>query len=117
MNEIQELPEEVRRARQSIAQRARAGDVEARWEVLKEAWVIGLSVWRLKLGGSNQCAVCKKRTKSSKTPFCAAHSLWVHYWIPHSGPDDGQLIRNTLSNLDGLGARDVADEDDGADRG
>ena len=82
------MPPEVLRARKELAERALDDRSLHLMGVIEEARIVTSSTWRMKLGGSSECAVCDVELDEDRTNLCEEHSDFRFLWRRHAGTAD-----------------------------
>ena len=79
------VPDAVQRAREELARRLLANPSIHLMGVLEAERIVVSSTWRMKSGGSFECAVCGKRCGRGRRDLCPDHDDYRFVWYHHAG--------------------------------
>ena len=99
-----DIPDDVQRAREEIARRAAVDGVGPSPQDRARAWILVASTWRMKLGGSDMCAVCNRRCSKGLRDLCRDHRAYQFLWQHHSwhGEEQWRFTVRQLHDIAGL---------------
>lgn len=107
------VPAEVQKAREELAHRVLADPTLFPLGILHAERIVSSSTWRMKLGGSFECAVCERDCDDPQRDLCGDHDNWRFLWYHHAGSagEHRELTVKQLFSIAGLPLPERTDQD------